>query len=63
MYIRQNLIHYANKKEKAKHVQYDCVIGDEVLVINVGMYAKAKDKINERFPIVVVHSNNIIRIQ
>ena len=49
MHNGQKPIYNANEKENAKHVDYDCVIGDKVMDMNMGAGCKAKDKNNSTF--------------
>ncbi len=61
---RQLLTDCGNQQENAKRIDYDCKVGDKVLVINEGILCKAESAYcKEPRTITTVHTNETIRIQ
>ncbi len=57
---RQSLTDHGNQCKNAKHIDYDCKVGDEVLVINEGILRKAESAYGkEPWTITTVHMNEL----
>ncbi len=61
---RQLLTDCGNQQENSKRIDYDCKVGDKVLVINEGILHKSESAYGkEPWTITTVHMNGTIRIQ
>jgi hypothetical protein len=61
---RQSLTNCGNQRENATPIDYNCKVGDKVLVINEGILHKAESAYGkEQWTITTVHTNGTIRIQ
>jgi hypothetical protein len=60
----QLLTNRGNQQENAKSIDYNCKVGDKLLVINEGILRKAESAYGkEPWTITTVHMNGTIRIQ
>ncbi len=60
---RQSLTNRGNQQENAKQIDYNCKVGDKVLVINKVSSAKQSPHMARSHTITTVHTNGTIRIQ
>jgi hypothetical protein len=61
---RQLLTNRSNQRENAKIIDYNCKVGDKLLVINEGILRKAESAYGkEPWTITTVHTNGTISIQ
>jgi hypothetical protein len=61
---RQSLTDCGNQRKNAKHIDYDYIVRDKLLVINEDILCKAESAYGkEPWTITTVHTNGTIRIQ
>ncbi len=61
---RQSLTNRGNQRKNAKQIDYNCKVGDKVIVINEGILCKAESAYGkEPWTITTVHTNGTNSIQ
>ncbi len=61
---RQSQMDRSAERENSKRIDYDCEVGDKVLIVKEGILCKAESRYGkEPWTIMTVHTNETIRVQ